>query len=147
MSTMPTERDANGLGTRHDAGPFDRLAATEDTIVAILDRLRSEGYDADFKLEPEDIPPGLCCRTCGRRHLPERSTIVEVHRFEGPSSPEDEALLLALVCPRCGTKGTAVTAYGPAASPEEADLLATLATRALATLPASFVRPRGNEQD
>jgi len=116
-------------------GPFDLLTATEDTVVATLDRLRSEGFVAAFVLEPEDIPPGLWCRACGRRHLPTRTTVVEVHRFEGPTSPEDEALLLALVCPRCGAKGTAVTAYGPSASGNEAELLRALAARATATLP------------
>lgn len=98
-------------------------------------RLRAGGFAGEFVLEPEDIPPGLCCRSCGRRHLPERTTIAEVHRFEGPSSPEDEALLLALVCPRCGAKGTVVTGYGPLAAPDEAGLLAALGGRAAARFP------------
>jgi len=122
----------------HEPGPFDRLAATEDTVVATLDRLRDAGYATDFVLEPDDIPPGLLCRACSRRHLPARTTIVEVHRFEGPTSPEDEALLLALVCPRCGAKGTTVTAYGPVATAHEAELLTALAARATTTLPARF---------
>lgn len=125
-------------GARPGPGPFDLLAATEDTVVATLERLRSEGFVADFVLEPEDIPPGLWCRACGRRHLPTRTTVVEVHRFEGPTSPEDEALLLALICPRCGAKGTTVTAYGPAASGNEAALLRALAARATASLPTRF---------
>jgi hypothetical protein len=117
------------------ASAFDRLAVTEDTIVGTLARLREDGFVGDFVLEPEDIPPGLWCRSCGRRHLPERTNIAAVHRFEGPSSPEDEALLLALVCPRCGAKGTVVTGYGPIAAPEEAELLSALGTRASSRFP------------
>ena len=129
------------------ASAFDRLAAAEDTLVATLDRLREAGYESDFVLEPGDIPPGLWCRTCGRRHLPQRSEIVKVYRFEGPSSPEDEALLLVLVCPRCEAKGTAVTAYGPVATASEAELLMALAARATATIPSEFDRDAPAEDE
>lgn len=132
-----------GRGTHSgEAGPFDRLAATEDTVVATLARLRDEGFVGEFVLEPDDIPPGLWCRSCGRRHLPERATIAAVHRFEGPTSPEDEALLLALVCPRCSAKGTVVTGYGPAAAPEEAELLVALATRTATGFPHALTAGR-----
>jgi hypothetical protein len=126
MSALQHDR-ADGATPAPDA--FDRLAVSEDTLVQTLTRLRADGFVGEFVLEPDDIPPGLCCKSCGRRHLPERTMISAVHRFEGPSSPEDEALLLALVCPRCGARGTVVTAYGPLAAPEEAELLAALAVQ------------------
>lgn len=110
-------------------GPSDLLAASEQTLVEALGQLARQGFLGDFVLEPDDIPPGVRCETCHHRHLPSRIRVVAVHRFEGPSSPEDEALLLALVCPRCGARGTVVTGYGPTAVADEAELLAALATR------------------
>lgn len=138
----PPSEDAGG-NALPGASPFDRLAAAEDTVVETLARLRSGGFLGEFLLEPEDIPPGLWCRSCGRRHLPERATIVAVHRFEGPSSPEDEALVLALVCPRCDAKGTVVTGYGPTAAAEEAELLAALGARAATRFPHTLAPGKG----
>lgn len=135
MTAVDPGEAVGEVDATESAGPFDRLGLTEESIVDTLARLRRKGFVGEFVLEPEDIPPGLCCRTCGRRHLPRRTTVAAVHRFEGPTSPEDEALLLALVCPRCGAKGTVVTSYGPVAAPEEAELLQALATSATATFP------------
>lgn len=133
MTTVDPRED--DLHVADVPSPFDRLAASEDTVVETLARLHAAGFAGEFVLEPEDIPPGLWCRSCGRRHLPERTTVAAVHRFEGPTSPEDEALLLALVCPRCEAKGTVVTGYGPSAAAEDAELLAALARRTAAKFP------------
>jgi ribosomal protein S27AE len=110
--------------------PFDRLAATERPLSEVLGDLRTRGFDGDIVAERDAIPPGLCCRRCGRRFFADHVEVVEVHRFEGPTDPEDEALLLALRCPRCRGAGTLVTAYGPSVSADEAELLAALSTRA-----------------
>lgn len=124
------------------AGPFDRLAATEESVADVLARLRAEGFDGDVVFEPEDIPPGLFCRSCARRHLPARAMVHQVHRFEGPTSPEDEAIVVAVTCPRCGARGALVTAYGAAATAEEADLHVALAGRIERTLPTASASRR-----
>ena len=64
-------------------------------------------------------------RTEGVEQLVRRLRVLHAHRFEGPSSPEDEAIVLVIECPTCGM-GVLVSAYGPAATAEEADVLAGL---------------------
>ena len=49
------------------------------------------------------------------------------YRFEGASNPDDESLVLALHDVVSGRLGVLITAYGPAASAAEADVLAALA--------------------
>lgn len=108
------------------ASPFDRLAISEEPLAEVMARLEREGVDGKLVVEPNAIPPGVCCRACGRRHLPRRLRVLQAHRFEGPSSPDDEAILLVLQCPTCRTRGALVSAYGPTATAEEAEVLAGL---------------------
>lgn len=108
------------------ASGFDLLGASEELLSEVTARLQGQGFDGTLVIEPDAVPPGVRCRSCGHRHLPRRLTVVEAHRFEGPTSPEDEALLVALRCPTCGTGGVLVTAYGPAATAEEAEVLSEL---------------------
>ena len=49
-----------------------------------------------------------------------------LHRLEGASDPEDEAVVAALECPACGAWGTIVLSYGPQSSAEDAAVLANL---------------------
>jgi hypothetical protein len=47
-------------------------------------------------------------------------------RTEGASDPADMVAVAALVCPRCGARGTVALKYGPEASPEEDEVLRLL---------------------
>jgi hypothetical protein len=49
-----------------------------------------------------------------------------LRRLEGASDPADMVAIVAVTCPRCGNQGTAVLAFGPAASAEDSDVLAVL---------------------
>ena len=55
--------------------------------------------------------------------------MVRVYRFEGPSDPDEEAVVFALRCPVCGAGGTLVSGYGPSADPELTDHLVMLDER------------------
>ena len=112
--------------TDEPVSPFDRLAASEEPLSAVVSRLQRSGLEGTFAVEADVIPPGVRCRTCAHRHLPRRLRVREAYRFEGPSSPEDEAIVVVIECPVCGAAGVLVSAYGPAASAEEADVLAEL---------------------
>jgi hypothetical protein len=84
---------------------------------AILD-LRRRGYSADF--EPHD---GALVATGGdRRFRPEELTIVEHHRFEGASDPEDMSVVYAIESDD-GVRGIVVDAFGAYADPALAVLL------------------------
>lgn len=50
----------------------------------------------------------------------------EVARFEGASDPADEAAVFALTCGHCGAKGTYTTAFGPAMTADDAELVRQL---------------------
>lgn len=99
--------------------------AAPDTVTEAVDLLRSQGYGADLYARAD----GIRCGACGRDHNPASAEIHVVHRFEGTSDPDDEAIVLGLVCPACGTLGTLVAAYGPTADPDVADVVAQLEDR------------------
>lgn len=123
--------DVTHDGAASDDGQADgleRLAVGEDLLVDVLAFFRSQGFEADMTLADGVEWPAICCGRC--RHLgdPTEFTVSNIRRFEGPTSPEDEALLVALYCPSCQAGGVLVSAYGPAATAEEAEVLARLRT-------------------
>lgn len=116
----------------HDEGQADgleRLAVSEDLLVDVLALFRSQGFEADMTVTDGVERPALRCERC--RHLgdPAEFTVANARRFEGPTSPEDEAVLVALYCPNCQSGGVLVSAYGATATAEEAEVLARLRTR------------------
>jgi hypothetical protein len=54
---------------------------------------------------------------------PRDVSVAELVRFEGPSDPADEALVLAVATRRGSPLGTITTAYGPTATAEEAEAM------------------------
>lgn len=94
----------------------------EQSLLQVLDALRSAGYRRDFGV----ADGGLRCGACGGLHDPAAARIDRIERFEGASDPDDESILLAITCTYCTTRGILVAAFGPAAGREEADVLTRL---------------------
>ena len=94
----------------------------EPTLLDTINAWRADGYGADFLI----VGNLLRCRQCNDTHDPRAAQILDVARFEGASDPDDESAAYALVCVHCGTRGILVTAYGPSASAEEADVVVAL---------------------
>lgn len=93
------------------------------TMVAELQRWRSEGYDGDFLV----VPGGsLRCRNCDEVLPAAELDLDALRRLEGASDPADMAAVLALECPSCGAKGTALAHYGPGSTEDEDALLSAL---------------------
>ena len=92
------------------------------TVTEVLRSLADNGYDADFLIRGSAVGCGGCGAVVPASDL----TVDEVYRFEGPSDPGDEMIVLAITCQRCGRKGTIVSGYGTSTSPEEAEVLAEL---------------------
>lgn len=108
----------------HDAEvPNDSLEPR--TVLDAVQLLDGSGFDGEFSL----VPGGLSCTACHREHTIDAAKVVGVYRFEGPSDPDEEAVVYALRCPLCGGGGTLVSAFGPGADPEIADRLVMLDTR------------------
>lgn len=95
------------------------------TVAHEIDALRARGYVADFSVARDG---GLRCVTCAHTLRPSDAVIESTARFEGASNPDDQAVVFGLRCGRCGACGVLVTAYGPTASAEEADVLTALSS-------------------
>jgi hypothetical protein len=94
-----------------------------DTVTDAVAFLASQGYVDEYQLTAD----GLAAADSVSTH-PLATTIVDyTFRFEGPSDPADEAIVLGVSCTEWGRKGVVVSAYGPYADPDEARLLAALA--------------------
>lgn len=93
------------------------------TVSEAIAYLASHGYVDDYRVCPEgvvDVPSGSV-------HPMKTAVIDYTFRFEGPSDPADQAIVLGVTCPEWGRKGVLVSAYGPEADPEQARLLRALA--------------------
>lgn len=95
------------------------------TVLVAVQQLDAAGYAASFTIRPH----GIRCSACREEHLVTSAAVERVYRFEGPSDPDEEAVVYALRCPVCGTGGTLVSAFGPGADPEIADRLVLLDER------------------
>jgi hypothetical protein len=84
-----------------------------DTVTEAIALLRAEGYTEDVELEGG----GFICRACGTAHHLERGMVERMHRFEGPSDPGDEAIVLGVRCASCDRRGILASAFGPDADP------------------------------
>jgi hypothetical protein len=95
------------------------------TVLDAVNTLAADGFGASFFLRDG----ALRCDACGAGHQTARAEVVRVYRFEGPSDPDEEAVVYALRCPVCGAGGTLVSSFGPSADPELADRLVMLDER------------------
>lgn len=80
---------------------------TYDTLSEALHDVQQRGYTLDFNLQENCIE----CKSLSITFEPERFNIVEVHRFEGMSNPDDSSVLYLIETSE-DNKGTLVDAYG-----------------------------------
>lgn len=99
-----------------------RTAWSMETVVEAMRRLRASGYI--HELEASDNGQ-LRCGTCGSFTDPENVSIAETIRFEGQSNPDDQAILMAIVCPG-GCLGQYSAAFGPTTAAIDAEVLQRL---------------------
>lgn len=93
-----------------------------ETVTEAVRVLESEGYRGDFHVHAGSVE----CRSCGRHHAAADVVVRRVFRFEGPTDPADEAIVLGVECPRCGYRATVVSAFGPDADQGLLDLVELL---------------------
>jgi len=77
------------------------------SLATCLNKMVTDGYTEDFKVTEN----GLESLQKNRNYNPEEVHIINFFRFEGPSSPEDNAILYVIETDD-GTKGTLIDAYG-----------------------------------
>ena len=98
------------------------MATAPTTLTEALELLAADGYTDDFNLLGEVA----VCPACSATHPLEHAVIERQYRFEGPTDPGDQSIVLGLSCPDCRAKGVFVSAYGPDADPDVFQILARL---------------------
>lgn len=96
-------------------------ASTPDTVteaVALLIRL---GYTDDLRLDRRGVADPT-----DRVEPADAAVVDHVYRFEGPSDPADEAIVLGVQCPTIGTRGVIVAGFGPSADAHDEEVLRAL---------------------
>ena len=84
------------------------------------------GFEANFRTTDGGR---LECGSCRALLDPADVSMSSLRRLEGASDPDDMLAVVAVSCPECGSKGTAVLGYGPASAPEDGDVLHALVDR------------------
>ena len=79
---------------------------------SVMDDLTRRGFSEQFKLESD----GLHGLQSGQTFAPSQVRIVEQHRFEGVSDPDDMSIVYAIET-RSGVRGTFTDAFGVYADP------------------------------
>jgi hypothetical protein len=79
-----------------------------ETVTEALNELKSRGYDRNFNVAFDKIT----CSETDACLSPEEFEIVEVHRFEGDSNPEDEDVVYAVESKDGKMKGVITAAFG-----------------------------------
>jgi len=81
-------------------------------LTEALQDLARRGFKDSFTVDEK----GLRNTATGNILHPDDVTIVEYHRFEGESNPDDTSVVYALEC-RDGSRGLVIDAYGIYADP------------------------------
>lgn len=77
-----------------------------NTLLQCLDKVTEEGYTENYMVQED----GLYAPTLDRHFTPNDVHIVNFYRFEGPSNPDDMAILYVIETEK--VKGTLIDAYG-----------------------------------
>jgi hypothetical protein len=95
-----------------------------ETLADVLARDERDGYTGQFRaVEAGQVQ----CLTCRQVFSALTVQIERLDRLEGASDPADMIAVVALRCPRCDTRGTAVLNYGPEADQnDDAEVLVDL---------------------
>lgn len=88
-------------------------ATPYSTVAEAVRGLQARGFQENFEVVADRLS-GL---DSGRQYRADEVTIVEHHRFEGMSDPDDLSVVYAIEA-KDGSRGVLVDAYGVYASPQ-----------------------------
>jgi hypothetical protein len=96
-----------------------------ETVTDAVVALQALGYTDELVVTPDGL------MATGKDGVEDvRGAVVEhVYRFEGPSDPADEAIVLGVHCPTLDVRGIVVSGYGPSIDPDHAAVLRALIER------------------
>lgn len=107
------------------ASPLE-YASDGTTLVEVTKGFEDQGFAGQMMARPGGM---IRCVACNQEHRADQTVLHALRRTEGASDPDDMAAVVALECPHCHTKATAVLAFGPAATPEDDEVLRLLEDR------------------
>ncbi len=100
------------------------MVTTYKTMTEAMQGLKQRGFTANF----EFLNNAFRSIDSGKAFTPDQLTIVEHHRFEGSSDPDDLSVLYAIEA-NDGTRGAVADAFGPYADPDLGAFLKTVKMR------------------
>nr|WP_294899848.1 phosphoribosylpyrophosphate synthetase [uncultured Pedobacter sp.] len=92
-----------------------------ETLSEAMNKLKEKGFNYEFDFKDAH----LCCATDNREYGSDELKIVEIHRFEGITDPEDSSILYAVES-NDGAKGLVVDAYGMYADAEKTKFMSSV---------------------
>lgn len=79
------------------------------TVSRVLTVLKERGYTSDLSLNENY----LTIANSDQKFYPNEFVVDKIYRFEGPSNPDDEAIVFAIRIDKYNLKGVLVDSYGP----------------------------------
>lgn len=92
-----------------------------DTLSEAMNKLKEKGFDYEFDFKDAH----LCCASDHREFGSDELKIIEIHRFEGMTDPDDSSILYAVESTD-GAKGLVVDAYGMYADAEKTKFMSNI---------------------
>ena len=92
----------------------------ETTMTDVLEGYARGGFDSSFIVTDDSE---LECVECGIVSSPSSVSMSSLRRLEGASDPDDMVAVVAITCPSCGARGTAVLGFGPIATMQDSEVL------------------------
>jgi hypothetical protein len=102
---------------------LEGVARGASSILEVVQEFERANYGGQFAARAGGE---IECFTCHERMGAGEAESRQLRRLEGASDPDDMLAVAALVCARCGTRGTLILNYGPTATAEDADVLQQL---------------------
>ncbi len=116
---MTNEPSANNVAVDHGGDP----PGDEATITSILEGYARGGFDSSFDVTDDSE---LECHECNTVSPASSVSMSSLRRLEGASDPDDMVAVVAISCPSCNARGTAVLGFGPMATLQDSEVLKTL---------------------
>ncbi len=101
-------------------GHLDDSASDESTIIEVLEGYAIGGFSSSFVVTDDAALECVECRVVSPAQAVSMSSL---RRLEGASDPADMLAVVAITCPACGARGTAVLGFGPMATQQDSDVL------------------------
>ena len=95
-------------------------AAGGQSLAEVLAVLEGRGFTGHLGARPGGR---IVCFTCHTEADVSEYRLASLSRTEGASDPDDMLAIAALVCKRCGARGTLIANYGPEATEEDVEVL------------------------